>query len=155
LDIGRLQVPVRDAFLMGGFERACNLGCDAKRFIQRNPASVDSLRQRISGNELHDKKPAALVLLQAMNPSDIRVIERRQDARFPLKSRDAVTVINECVWKEFDCDPASELCVCSLVHIAHSARAKLRRDLVMRQSAAYHVEMLASRILAGFRLQKG
>lgn len=69
-------------------------------------------------------------LLYAVDRSDVRVIERRQQLRFPLEARHVLGVAGQRGGKRFDSDVAIELRVAGTVDFAHAACTERREDAV-------------------------
>jgi hypothetical protein len=61
---------------------------------------------------------------------------RGQRLRLALKARDALLVLEELVWQDFDRNLASELGVLRPIDLPHPARAERREDLVGAEPCA-------------------
>ena len=90
LDIGRLQIPMNDAFLVRRFQRFAICFAIPKRFIDRNRPALDAFGQRFSADEFHHQKLPSAGFFHSVNRRDVRMIQRRQHAGFTLESRRAV-----------------------------------------------------------------
>ena len=73
---------------------------------------------------------------KAVNVRDVRMVQRRQDLRFPLEPREAIGIIGERLRQNFQCDIATEPRVPRLVDLAHAARADWREDLIGTEAGA-------------------
>jgi hypothetical protein len=77
------------------------------------------------------------------------MIQRRQHARFTLKSRNAFAVVTEGFGQKLDGDTAAQLRIGGLIDISHSTRSDVTRDFVMCELAANHgVNEIWRRILS-------
>ena len=93
-DIGRLEVAVRDALLVRRFERVGDLTSVAKDLLEREaePAcsagSLQPLGKRLAVDELEHQSPNAVALFDPVDRRDVRMVERCDDARFTLETRE-------------------------------------------------------------------
>jgi hypothetical protein len=77
-----------------------------------------------------------LVLLDAIDGRDVRVVQRGYRAGFALEPSDALGVGGEVVRQRLQGNVAPELRVASLPHLAHAATANEGNDLVMSYARA-------------------
>src|SRR6516165_9913791 len=75
---------------------------------------------------------------QIINCGNMRMIQRRQYARFTFKSSSSLDVLHKGFRKKLERNTSSELQVRSLIDLAHAARTEMGRDLVMRESGSDH-----------------
>src|SRR6516162_4902465 len=92
-DVRRLQIPVDDALLMGGFERLGDLLGNAEGVINRDGAASDSLIQALAVNEFEHEELRAVGFFEAVDLRDVRVIERRENLGFTTESGDALGIV--------------------------------------------------------------
>ena len=123
LDIGRLEIPMDDPFVVGRRERFRDTSEEGKDFVQGNRASGNPLGESLTVHELHDEKPQPLVLLQTVQRRDIRVIELREQAGLALEAPQALLVAIKLLGQDFDGDVAPELRIASSIDLAHPANA--------------------------------
>src|SRR5262249_37208894 len=98
-----------------------NLPGDIERFFNWNRAALDALSQRFAIDEFQHQELAFTGFVQSINGRDVRMIQRRQHAGFALESSHTFAVLTEGFRKKLDGDTAAQLCVSSLIHVAHSA----------------------------------
>jgi hypothetical protein len=55
----------------------------------------DAVGKRRSLDELHDQRPHGTGLFETVNRGDVRVIQRRQDVSFALKSGQSIDIMQE------------------------------------------------------------
>ena len=90
--VGRLQIAVNDAFFVRDVERLRDLASDCERVGQRQRAPSQSVAQRVAGDELEHERAQTVGLLDAVNRRDVRVVQRRENPRFPLEAGQAIRV---------------------------------------------------------------
>ena len=118
-----LQVPVDDAFLMGGGEAFGNLERVIHSQLLRNRTGVELAAQRLPFQKLHDGIGRPLVGAEVMDREDVRMRQRRNRLRFALEPRQSVCIRRERLRQDFDRDVAVELLVPRSVDLSHTARA--------------------------------
>ena len=67
LDVGRLQITVNDSMLVSRFDRIRNLLRNLQRFVKRNWAVRDPIRERRPVDQLHHQALDAIGLLHAVD----------------------------------------------------------------------------------------
>ncbi len=67
---------------------------------------------------------------------DVRVIERGQDLRFAPEARKTIGIIGHRRQQHLDRDVAIQLRVARAMHLAHTAYAQGREDVVRAESSA-------------------
>jgi hypothetical protein len=101
-----------------------------------NRAVRNALREILAFDELHHEGVRASGLLEPVNRGDVRMVQRRERLRFPLKAREALGVLREGVWQDLDRHLAAEARVRRAIHRAHAAFADLGRDFVDAETGA-------------------
>ncbi len=99
LDVGRLQVAMHDALLMGGFERVGNLAGDAESVLDRQRASVEALGERRSTDQLEHQRRASSRVHHPVDRRDVGVVQRGHDAGFTLEAGEAGAIAGEPLGK--------------------------------------------------------
>ena len=120
LDVGRLQIAMDDAALVRRLERQRDLMDDRQRLIERQRAGDEPHAERFARHQLHLDDAALLDLAEAEQHRDVRMIERRQHARFALEARPPIEIRQERVVQHLERDLPSELCVFGTKNFAHS-----------------------------------
>ena len=83
--VGRLDVAVDDAAAMRGVERIGNLHGEVENQADRDRSGFDQLPDRASFEPLHRNERLTLLLAELVNRADVRVLERRGQARFAFE----------------------------------------------------------------------
>ena len=130
LDIGGLDIPVCDASLMRCAQRVGELAADAHRLVEGHAAAGDPLGQRVTGDELHDEIQGTVGFLEPVNRCDVRMIQRREQLRFPAKALDTILIVREGLRQNLDGDIAPEVLIPGGVDLAHPSRAEQAQDSV-------------------------
>ena len=92
LDVRGLQIAVNDALLVRGFERLGDLLRDGQRFVERNRAARDALREIVALDELHHERGDAAAFFEAVDRGDVRMIQRGEHFRFALEAREPIGI---------------------------------------------------------------
>ena len=137
LDVLRFEITMNDATLVCGIERIGDLPRDRQRLGDREctrDASIggttQALSERGSFDELQHQGWRAGVLLDAVDLSDVRMIERGEDTRFPIEARAALGIGDPLRRQNLDRDVAAEPAVATAVHRPHAAHAQEPLDHV-------------------------
>jgi hypothetical protein len=96
-------------------------------------AGRDLLGERDSLDEFQHQTANTTTFLNPVNGADVRVIQRRENARLALEARQPAGILSDGVGKHLDCDVASELRVVRAIHVAHAAAADQRANHVRTQ----------------------
>ena len=78
----------------------------------------------------------ALVLADFVDSADVRVVERRSRARFPLEAGQRLLIAGHFLGQKLERYHAAELGVLGLVHHAHASAAQLADDTIVGKRAA-------------------
>ncbi len=133
-DVRRLQVAVHDALVVGALERPGDLQRDLQSLVERNRPGIQALVQVLALHHLHDEKPRALGLLDAVDRGDVRVFELGEHLGFALEPHHLVGVADEMRGQNLDRHLALEVLVVGAEDLAHAAFAELRGDPVVTQA---------------------
>ncbi len=85
------------------------------------------------------KRVQAAGILEAMDLRDVRMIERREDLRFPAEACEAIGIVGNGRQQDLDRDLAIQLRVAGSVDLAHPARADPRLDLIRADPLALEI----------------
>ena len=120
-DVGRFQIAMDDVLFVGCLESVGDLArvvqCRLKR---KRPLERSAL------DELHHQRS----VFDAVNLSDVGMIERGQHFGFALEAGQSFGVFSEGVGLDFDRYFAIKLGVAGAIHLTHAARAERREDFV-------------------------
>ena len=93
-------------------------------------ASASPFGERLAVDELEHEKPDLIRVLEAVNRADVRMIQRREHARFAIEAREPAGIAREGVRQHLDRHLAAELRVPGAVDLAHAADADERLHFV-------------------------
>ena len=98
--------------------------------MQWQRATGDALGQRVTGNQFEDQHRSAALgqVLEAMDRRDVRVIERRQQARFAFEAGKALAVGGKRRRQHLQGDLSAQTRVMRAEHFAHAAGAETLLD---------------------------
>ncbi len=120
-DVGGLQIAMENAASMGGFQRARDLD----RQLQGVPSRHRTAR--LSTLDVFEDK---IRRPDVVNLADVGVIERRDGARFLLKTVKSIGICCERGRKHLDCHVALQPLVPCAIDLAHATGAKGSHDFV-------------------------
>ena len=127
---------MHDTLVVRRLQRFRDLLRDRQRLIQWKGASRDPLRQIFSLDELHDDGAHVTRFLEAVDVSDVGMVQRGEHLGLAGESRKPVGIAGERVWQDLQRDIAIEPRVAGPKHLAHPAYADRREDLVAAESSA-------------------
>ena len=137
LDVRRLEIAMDDALLVRRLERLGDLVGDWQRLVERNRATRDALRQIVALDQFHHERAVTPpALLQAVDCSDVRMVQRGEDFRFALEARKPLGVTSDRRRQDLDRDLALQLRVGRPIHLAHAAGADRGGDFVGTEACA-------------------
>ena len=137
-DVAGLEVAVDDALLVGDLDGLGDLHADAGGFLHRQRSPSDLLGEGLSLGHLHHEEALALDVLEAVDPRDVGVGERREDAGLALEPLQPLHVFGEALGQHLEGHVAAELRVLGPPDLAHAALAQLRAHLVVRKRFSDH-----------------
>ena len=125
-----------DALLVRGVERFGDLPRDVSASAIAQRTALETIGERRSLDELQDERrlPPS-TSSSAVDRADVRMIERRQQARFAREPGAALRIGGEVRGQNLDRDVATEPAVARAIDLAHAAGAE-RRDDRCRSRAA-------------------
>jgi len=132
-EVGRLDVAVNYAFVMGGLKTGAGLDGDLEGVFERERADFDLLLNAWPLDELHRNE--AMFFVDFVDGTDIGVIERCRGLGF---TEEALTVFGGLGRQELQGYRTLQLDVLGLVHHAHPALAEFREDPVVGNGLADH-----------------
>ena len=117
-----------------------------KCFVERNRALRNALREIVAVDEFHDERGHAARLFEPVYGRNVRVVQRREDFGFPLKTRELIVVSGKRWRQNLDRDLALQLGIGGPIYFAHASGADLRGDLVDAESSAWSQSQTAGSI---------
>ena len=136
LDVGRLQVPVHDALLVGLRERVRDLRGDPERLVDRDAPAREPLGQVLALHQLEREERHTVRLLEPVDGGDVRVVERGEQPRLAPEAREPRGVLPHLGRQDLERHVAPELRVGGAVDLAHPARADRGGDAVVGEASA-------------------
>ena len=155
LDVRGFEVAVDDPLLVRGFERVGDLLRDRQRFVERDRAARQPLRQIVAFDQFHDERMHAAGFFKSVNVAMLGWLRDASDLRLALKPREPIGVAREQIRQNLDRDIAIELRVPRAIHLAHAARADRRDDFVRAEMGAGSQGHRASDEREAFIVQPG
>ena len=131
-----LQVPVDDAPLMGGPETLRDLLRVVRGLPLGDWTRFQHLAQRLPLQKLHDGEGDAILVPEIEDREDVGMGQRRDRVRLALEARKELRISRHVPGQHFHRHVPLELGVPRPVHLAHSARAERRENLVAPQPPA-------------------
>ncbi len=92
---------MNDPLLVRRFEGFRDLLRDGQRLIERNRPTRDAIGQRLASHQFEDECARLTGFFEAVDLGDVRMIERRQDLRFAVQSRETIRIAREDLRKNF------------------------------------------------------
>jgi hypothetical protein len=102
---------------VGGLERFGDLLRHRQRFVRVHRPARQPLGEVITLDQLHDER----AFFEAVDVRDVGMIERRQDFRFALESRQPLAIVGDISGQDLEGDLALQLRIPRPIHLAHSA----------------------------------
>ena len=118
-----------DALLVRRFERFCDLLRDGQRFVQWNRSARYPLGEVFALDELHDQRTDAVRLFEAMDVSDVGMVQRRECLGFAREPRQPVEIARESFRQRLQRHITIQFRVAGAIHLPHAAFANLSGDL--------------------------
>jgi hypothetical protein len=122
--VGWLQIAMYDSLLVCVLETLGDLGADFPGVLKRHRPL-----RRIALNELHNEAS----FFDAVDRSDVKIIERRQNLRLALEAGEPFGIFSERRRQHLDRDIALELGIAGAIYLTHAAAADQRQDPVLAQ----------------------
>ena len=117
---------------IGELDRPIQQGADG----ERPPA--DATIEWIALEQLHGDELGALVLVDLVDRTDARMVQRRRGSSLAHEALDHLSVVGAIRREELERHVARELEVFGLVDDAHAAGAERSNNSIMRNSRADH-----------------
>src|SRR4029453_647497 len=128
---------MNDAVLVGRFERLGDLTRNRNRLIERDRSLGQAIGERRPIDELEHEGLGSVRFLKAMDSSDIRMVEGREELGLALEPRDPVGIEREWLGQDLESDLTIELRVVGAIHLTHAAPANQGHDAVRSEARAW------------------
>ena len=134
--VGRLEVAVDDALVVGGGQRIGDGDAAVKDPRQGKAVGGDDLVQALAFDQFHREKAHAGVFLHGIERDDVRMVQARDRLRFALEALEAGGVGGHVGGKDLEGNVAVEARVAGAVHLAHPSGADEGVDFVRTEPGA-------------------
>src|SRR5262249_35276463 len=104
--------------------------------LERQRSASEERVERFAGNELEDEEALAAVLFDPVDRGDVRMIQRRQESRLALESRQRIRILRQRRRQRLDRDLPPQAWVGRAIDIAHPSRSQRIHDLVGADASA-------------------
>ena len=125
-----------DAVLVGGFERIGNLLGDEQGLIGRDRPCRKAVGKCRPLDQLHHEGVHAARLFDAVDSSDVRVIQRGERPGLALESGEPLRVLGKALGQDLDRHVALQLAVPGPIDLAHAAGPDGGEDFVRTEASA-------------------
>src|SRR3984893_14565382 len=133
-----LDVAVHNPFGVRCSQRVCNLYSGVEHLIQFDGMAGNALLQALTLQLLHNDEGMSLVLFDAMDRADMRMVQLRGCPRLTLETLQRFGVADKIFRDELERNVASQLDVFGLVDDAHTTAPQLSQDAIVGDSLADH-----------------
>ena len=96
----------------------------------------DALRQIVALDQFHYERRDAAAFFEAVNSRDVGMIQRGEDFRFALETREPIGISGERRRQNLDRNLAFQLGIGGPIHLPHPAFADLRGHFVDAEAGA-------------------
>ncbi len=142
-DVGRLQVTMHDALLVGRFQATGDLHRDRQRVLLAQGAPGDPCGEILALYQLHDQEALGVPFFEAVDRRDVGMLQCGQRASLALEPGDPLGVPDEFGRQELQGHVPPQVGVPRPVDLAHPALAQLGGDLVMSELASDQLRVSA------------
>jgi len=141
-DVGRFQVPVDDAGLVGIAQSGEGIDQDADHFARRHAPAVDPVGgqvglQRIALEQLHHHEVQPVLHVEVVDLDDVGVAEGGHGACLPAETRQEFLLLHQVGAQHLDRHVPVELRVVGLVDLGHPAATERLEDAVFAERLTF------------------
>src|SRR5882762_1982257 len=133
-----LDVAVHNPFGVRRSQCVCNLYSGIEHLIQFDGMAGNALLQALTFQFLHNDEGMPVVLFDAMDRADMRMIQLRGCPRLTLETLQRFGVAHKIFRDELERNVATQLDVFGLIDYAHTTAAQLSQDAIVGDSLADH-----------------
>ena len=135
-----------DAMVVGRLYRLGDLTRNRQSLTQRHWATGDGVRQVFAFDELHHDGARRSRALDAVNMSDVRMIQRGESFGFPFETREPTGVGRDPGRQNLDGDVPIEFRITGAIDFAHAALSDEGLDVVRADACSRGKHLDASSI---------
>ena len=129
---------MHDAGVVSRSQSIHHLRADLDQTIGRHRPTIDRLLESLALHQLHDQERPTLVLTDVVDGADVRVVQSRGGARFPLKALQDLRAVDHLVGQELDRHWPTQASILATVDDAHAATAELCGHLIVGNNLVDH-----------------
>ena len=124
LQVGGLKVTVNNPPLVGVFECIGKLLRQLQSFLNCNRGPHDPLGQSLPLNQFHDQREKTGGVLNAVNSSNVRVVQCREKLSLAFETPQALLIGQKEGGQHLERDMPTQFCVGRPLNLAHATHAK-------------------------------
>ena len=129
-DVLGLEIAMHDARGMRLRETVGDLVGDVGEPSRRQPAVGQQVAQGLAFHPFHGDERHAGLMADVMDGQDVGMVQGGSRLGFPLEATQAISIVGETGWEDFDRDPAIEAGIECAVHLTHAACPERTEDLI-------------------------
>ena len=119
-NVGGLDVAVDDSLHVRRHQRVRHLYAYVEDLLRVHRMSRDVLLQALAVELLHHDEGMPVVVFNAVDRADIRMVQLRGRPRFAGKTLQRFGIASQIFWNEFEGDMTPQLQILRLIHHAHT-----------------------------------
>ncbi len=131
--IFRLNITMNNSGGVSGLESGGDLNNDFQRVGNLDSARAHCFPQGLALDKLRREKMNALIIAEFKNSQNIRMIQSGSGVCLAFKAQQSFGISGNFFGQNFKRNPAAQTAVFRQIDFAHSARANLLNDAVMRK----------------------
>jgi len=132
-DVGRLEVAVHHARLVRRLEPLGDLPAHVDRFVHGQRSARNSSRQVLPRHELEREEANVVLLVDAVDPGDVRMIERGERLGFSFEAPEPLFVVGQLLGQHLDRNFAIEPRIPRSIDLPHPPGSEGIEDLIERK----------------------
>ena len=129
-DVGRLEVAVRDPFLVCRRDGVGEGNGDREKLVYGKAALWNRERERAALDHFHGQEQDSVTFLDRIDRDDVGVVQGCSGAGFLLEPAKSLGIVGKCRRQHLDGDVAAEARITGAVHLAHPAGAEQGDDFI-------------------------
>ena len=137
-NVGRLDVPMDDAFGVSRVERVGNLDAYVEERVHFHRATANQVLQGYPVQKLHGDERLTVLFANFVDGADVGMVQGGCSLGFALKARECLRVSATSSGRNLRATKRPSSCVLGLVDDTHPATAEFLDDTVVRDGLADH-----------------
>jgi len=125
-----------DALVVSGLQCVSDLAGNEQRFVSRDGALRDAIREGGTVHKFQDQRPYTVGLFEAVNVRDMRMIEGGECLCFAFEPRQSLEIPRERLGQDLQRDVTIQPRVARTIHLAHATGSERRQDRVRPERLA-------------------